>query len=455
MVTRPPMLAKLALTLAGWGLLTPIFSGYFNGLILLFWLVLIFFRKDPSATNQTAQNMSYVAAPLHWGILCLILTQVLSSSLCFFYGPIAQPIGKFASSNAHIIVKWGILWVVYYQSMYSMVARRWDPTQMGPWILFAVFVHFIYCMFQRSTGIDWTHGLSGHLGPHRFAYGVFRISGWHSHPLTLAYNLMLIVVAGFSLAFPTSINMSRRLRLSWAGIAFLSMIILLFSGSRFVIMVFPLGFLILEFRKLRAYFWQIIGAALIGFLVLWFEGSLWGRFLELFDSNIPFTTRFTRIAYWQVHWRMFLENPWTGVSIAGSAQALKQYWPQEYLHIEILPAHNIFIQTLADSGLIGFAGLITFFVFFCISAYRGRQIFGKGTGLEWMILLTILVGFVQNNLRDSEYMMALWYLTSLLIVRVSLCALGQGPSSDILRKSFHNTTPELQHDRQPDQNYKS
>ena len=266
---------------------------------------------------------------------------------------------------------------------------------------------------------------------------------------------MLIVVAGFSLAFPLSINMSRRLRLSWAGIAFLSMIILLFSGSRFVIMVFPLGFLILEFRKLRAYFWQIIGAALIGFLVLWFEGSLWGRFLELFDSNIPFTTRFTRIAYWQVHWRMFLENPWTGVSIAGSAQALKQYWPQEYLHIEILPAHNIFIQTLADSGLIGFAGLITFFVFFGISAYRGRQILGKGTGLEWMVLLTILVGFVQNNLRDSEYMMALWYLTSLLIVRVSLCALGHGPSSDILRKSLHNTTPELHHDRQPDQNYKS
>ena len=449
------MLAKLALTLAGWGLLTPIFSGYFNGLILLFWLVWIFVKKDSSATNQAVQNMSYVAAPLHWGIAFLILAQVLSCSLCFFYGPIAQPIGKFISTNVHIAVKWGLLWAVYYQSMHSMVARRWDPTQMGPWILFAVFVHFIYCMIQRSTGIDWTHGLSGQLGPHRFAYGVYRISGWHSHPLTLAYNLMLIVVAGFFLAFPLATKMSRGLRLSWAGIALLSMIILLFSGSRFVIMVFPLSFLILEFKKLRAYIWQITGTGLILFLVLRFEGSLWGRFLELFDPSVPLATRFSRIAYWQAHWRMFLEHPWTGVSIAGSAQALKQYWPQEYMHIEILPAHNIFIQTLADSGFLGFTGLIAFFVFFGISAYRGRQILGRSTGLEWMILLTILVGFVQNNLRDSEYMMALWYLTSLLIVRVSLCTLGQGPSSDTLIGSLHNTSPESHHDRQSNQNYQS
>jgi O-antigen ligase len=207
------------------------------------------------------------------------------------------------------------------------------------------------------------------------------------------------------------------------------MITLLFTGSRFVILAFPVALVLLEWRRIKAYAWQILCLLLVSGGILWWEGSVTGRFAELFDPSIPFSVRWSRVVYWQVHWRVFVDHPWFGVTMAGMKETLKQYWPVEYASLEILPAHNIFLQTLADSGVLGALGLIGFLISFWISSRRARRVLGRSSGLEWMLTLTIIVGLVQNNLRDSEYLMALWYLSSVLIVRAALVSLGRGDES--------------------------
>lgn len=449
---QPPLLAKLALTLAGWGLLTPIFSGYFNGFILLCWLVWIFGRKEVAHQSSATRTMAYIAAPIHWGVASVIVFQLVSSLLGFFCSPYASSIEKTLSVSAHTAIKWGLLWFVFYRSMYAVVERRWDPTKIGPWVLFAMTVHFIYCMVQRRTGIDWTHGLAGHLGPHRFAYGVYRISGWHSHPLSLAYNLMLIAAASACLSLKLGSNVSRMINTIWSAVSLIAILTLLFSGSRFVILVFPLAFLMLEFKRLRAHLWRVGTCFFLVGLLLMGEGSLKGRFLELFDPAIPITSRFSRLPYWEVHWRLFWDHPWVGVTIPGVANALKAYWPPEYAQIEILPAHNIYLQTLADSGLVGFMGLVGFILSLALAAQRARLFLGAQSGLEWMLVLTLIVGMMQNNLRDSEYLMAFWYLTSLLIARMGYSTLGAADTSDRIEGSPLNPILVSPHDRQSDQN---
>lgn len=447
-----PLISKVALILAGWGLLTPIFSGYFNGIFLLGWLIWAFFREKNVIPPASERAVSYIARPMEIGIILVVCSHILSAIGGYFWSPFAPSLGKVLSPIQHLLLKWGLLWVVYFNSMRLMVRKNWDPSKVGSWLLVAMVVHFLYCMVQRSTGIDWTHGFSGHLESNRFAYGVYRISGWHSHPLTLAYNLMLISASAAYIAIMMGDGLSFSLRVCWGAVSCFALLTLLFTGSRFVLLVFPVTLFLLEWRRIRAYVWQISSFLLVAGVVLWWEGSFKGRFAELFDPSIPFSVRWSRVVYWQVHWRVFLDHPWFGVTMGGMRDALKQYWPAEYSNLEILPAHNIFLQTLADSGVIGAFGLVGFLISFWISSRRAYRVLGRSSGLEWMLTLTIIVGLVQNNLRDSEYLMALWYLSSVLIVRAALVSLGRGDDSVKIKK--HLSIPHFDsiHDGQSNKN---
>jgi uncharacterized membrane protein YhaH (DUF805 family) len=107
---------------------------------------------------------------------------------------------------------------------------------------------------------------------------------------------------------------------------------------------------------------------------------------------------------------------------------------------------------LADSGVVGATGLVAFLVGLGLSARRARNVLGRNSGLEWMLALTVIVGMVQNNLRDSEYLMALWYLSSILIVRAALVGLGRGEISDKVEEHPSISHLDSIHDRQPDKN---
>jgi O-antigen ligase len=417
----------------------PIFSGYFVGLCLWLWLAWRSNWRFGVITSKTGfwhsvapcgeedkeffERVSSLLRPIHYGIVTFVVLSLISVLISSYFGDYAQPLSKALKPWAHQVVKNGVLWFVLSTALVAAVRKGFRPQNiLWPLAVWLV-VLAIYVTVQRSTGIDWVHGLSARLPPTRYAYGVYRISGLMGHPLSLSYNLMLLCL--FAGAFVVDAKKSAAcsiLRSPWLVIGGLSLYMLLISGSRFPLGVIAVTILVGQGRTVFRALWRykfVTVLAVVGLcLFLWLEGSVIGRFAELFDQTVPLTQRFQRLVFWQVHSQMALDHPFSGVGLAGYDQARVAYYTAVGQHDNMYTAHNIFLQILADSGIWGFAGLLFFLVGFQISAKRARKL-GAGLALSLILIGTLLSGLMQNNLRDSEYLFALWFLLAWGVVHAA------------------------------------
>ena len=83
---------------------------------------------------------------------------------------------------------------------------------------------------------------------------------------------------------------------------------------------------------------------------------------EITDDNFAVLER---LAHWQVGWRMFEDRPWTGVGIGNYGTEYERYAPAHWYEA-LGHAHNIFINFLAETGILG----LTAFLLFWLSALR-------------------------------------------------------------------------------------
>lgn len=70
---------------------------------------------------------------------------------------------------------------------------------------------------------------------------------------------------------------------------------------------------------------------------------------EITDENFAVLER---MAHWQAGWRMFEDHPWLGVGIGNYAVAYPAYAPPHWYE-PLGHAHNIFINFLAETGILG------------------------------------------------------------------------------------------------------
>jgi len=84
--------------------------------------------------------------------------------------------------------------------------------------------------------------------------------------------------------------------------------------------------------------------------------------IEITDDNFA---ALERLAHWQVGWRMFEEHPWIGVGIGNFAPEYEHYAPAHWYE-PLGHAHNIFINFMAETGILGLAA----FLLFWLSAFR-------------------------------------------------------------------------------------
>ena len=142
-----------------------------------------------------------------------------------------------------------------------------------------------------------------------------------------------------------------------------------------------------------------------------------GRFSEVFSQTSPLTTRFPRLVFWQIHWQIFTDQPWFGATMAGLDDALTAYYTAAGYHDNMYTAHNLVLQSLADTGAVGFSGLAWWFLALFVARRRLSRLLGSAQGIGYLAAGTALCALMQNNLRDSAYVYALWYFLSLLIVQ--------------------------------------
>lgn len=280
-------------------------------------------------------------------------------------------------------------------------------------LLLASVVLGIYMLGQRTWGWDWIHGFQAKIGEHRFAYGVYRASGLMGHPLSLAYNCMLLALVSFAQGL-WILRRERQQGWIWLLISAVNLGLIALTGSRYpLVLTVSLMVLAILIHTRLGNLQNILGLGLLAFVMIsgifLFDPVMMGRIEELLDPNVPLEQRFDRWIFWKVHLQIFTDHPWLGTGLANYDRLLLDYYDQAgYTHIERkYTAHNILLQTLADSGLVGSLALLVIFgvlfraAFFTLKAFRHQ-------GFLLIALGTLFGGLLQNTLRDSEYLYALW-----------------------------------------------
>jgi putative inorganic carbon (HCO3(-)) transporter len=176
---------------------------------------------------------------------------------------------------------------------------------------------------------------------------------------------------------------------------------------------------VLSVRDLRLRL-GLIGAALIGALALSRVPFVAARLAHQFDPHQ--STLVLRVAIWSFTLRMLRDRPLFGAGISGYQTVMAHYRPR-YLHAEPY-AHNIFLTTWSELGLLGLAAFVVIFFGLLWRAWRSL---GSASEMYRPLLWGIFgawVVFGIHGLVDSPYWkndlsLEFWIVAALEVVAIA------------------------------------
>ena len=383
----------------------------FTGLLLLNFI----FRKRWRGFSLLDGEGTY----LFFGVLALFCSTWLVAFLQYFIDG-THSFLQVLSANWHLTGKLCTRGILIYWFFKSAYQRGWRLDIVLPYLLFFLLLCDAYGLLQMITGVDITHGLYSKLPPNRFNYGFYRVSGATGHPVTLGYSALLLGLTLVYLWLGSEVG-TRRRQLTFYCL-FSTCLLLLLTQTRWAVLVLVfcgLCFFISELKRGAAAGKKAFGKAwkwLLGLTVcIVLSSGLVGRFTELLDSR-PLVEKIPRLTFWKVHWGAFLDNPLIGLGIVNRKDGIMDYYNlsgYNYLGKKY-NAHNVFLQWLADSGVLGSLGLVALLVGVSMAASKVGQ---ERSSPCWIFVVgTLLAGLLQNTFRDSEFVFAFWVCLSIILL---------------------------------------
>jgi hypothetical protein len=336
---------------------------------------------------------------------------LIFTALCGFSCMMAYILGNHQGKDLvrgylHFLAKNPVMWFAYL-SFYWRFASQ-DKSRLYFARSFALFslINLFYCLLQRSFGIDWIHGFSAILPDNRLSNGVYRVSGFLGHPLTLGYCLALASLAGLGIG---GVCLRKQEKIAWQLGAAAALIVVLISGSRGPQIVMLIGLSALFPVSVLAKYWKstLFLAPVLALMAV--KYGIFSRFYELSTANLGGDMRMT---HWMVYWRIFKDHFLFGIGPAGQDAAISAYYFSLSASDNIKLAHNAFLQYGAEYGLFGVVGLCVVIAAWIRLALRTVVI--RRTLLV-VILATLLGALTQNNLQDSEYVLSFTIWLMLLV----------------------------------------
>ncbi len=146
-----------------------------------------------------------------------------------------------------------------------------------------------------------------------------------------------------------------------------------------------------------------------------------------------------RLDIWRTAWHMWLDHPWLGVGIQNYKFAYFRYASHlpsvHYIMVKAMVAHNTYIETVVESGIIGFglfAALLSSTIFKLARARRAYARLSNGDlAVAASMLLISLAGFMVGGVFLSTMpKKALWFLLGLAAGRTQTGPAAAGRLSD-------------------------
>ncbi len=326
----------------------------------------------------------------------------------------------------HLGVKYILIWLVF--SRYWI--RIFDDQYLFKCFAFSyaglAFVHLIYCILQRYIGIDWSHGVGAFLPQGRFAYGVYRISGFMGHPLTMGYCQAIAAVSCFGFF---NVASTRAEKFAWLISTICAGLVVALSGSRGPQLAAALGVIAsMPYLFWRRHLVRVLGAVISG-AILGVYFNIFDRFFEIFQYGAGGDMR---SVHWQVFWQIFVDNPIFGLGPTAPREAISAYYIALGASDNIRLAHNSWLQFAAEFGVLGLMASVYWFLGWLRFAGLMHTLRRSARGL----VIAIFIGtLTQNNLQDSEFLFAIAIWGILIAVRevcVNDSRLGNARDEDLV-----------------------
>ncbi len=307
----------------------------------------------------------------------------------------------------HTLVKYGLLWFFASGFIWITVSQTRYVHVVLRALIWVSAINFFYCLAQRQFGINWVKGFDAFLPSNRFAYDVYRVSGFTSHPLTLGYQLCVLLVFSMGLALSRRFSdFERKLCLTSALLFFMTILI---SGSRGPQVVALVSLFFVTIGSLgRRSLKVVLPVAFIMILV-----GLWAGAFERFFEIGALGSGDRRLLDWKAYTKAFFEHPFLGLGPAGFAQAILAYYDGGLANDNIRLAHNMFLQVAGELGLVGLLGLCAWMMSWvlCVRRLESRQYRYSFLGFFVVMLLS---SCTQNSLRDSGVLFTLTICSMIL-----------------------------------------
>lgn len=216
-------------------------------------------------------------------------------------------------------------------------------------------------------------------------------------------------------------TLTKKVRYGLLFLTFLSMIALLFNGTRGAWLAVPVclvlyGLIYLR-KKPKLVLSLILVFCMLGSMI-YFVPAIENRFNSIGDLK----ANSERLLLWQSAIHMFLDHPLTGIGAGNFKQVYqKQYISPLAKEPGLMHAHNDYLHSLAETGIIGFLGFITLFgylLYFMVKHYK------KDSNLWALIGFLVIINFLVQGLTEYNFSAAVlirlfWFEMGLVMAGLS------------------------------------
>lgn len=226
---------------------------------------------------------------------------------------------------------------------------------------------------------------------------VQRVVGLSNNPMVFAGLLCIVIPITLINFFNTDFNRARRL-IYFFGFLFFSFALLLnATRGAWIAMAVAVAIILIFAKNTVA---RIISLLAIIFLCMNFfinNSYFENRILSITSMQ----ANSERILIWESSKNMFFDHPITGVGLGNYTEQYQNiYISQQAKEPYLRNAHNIYLQFLAENGIIGFMGFSYLFYKIIIASIRN---FRKTQNLYALTGLVITFGFLLHGLTECVF----------------------------------------------------
>ncbi|MBP2654170.1 MAG: polymerase [Firmicutes bacterium] len=248
--------------------------------------------------------------------------------------------------------------------------------------------------------------------------GDFKAKAFSAHSMIFAGYLIQMIPLAAVIGLKSNL-LGKRAHALMIGAITLSMVALVFNGTRGAWIAIAVTFIVYGLLNLKRDFKAIAGilAVLMIFGVLFASNNqIKERFNSIADMSNQSNSE--RVLMWRSAWNMFLDHPITGVG-AGN-------YPKQYQTRYILPEakermqghpHNNFLNTMAETGIVGCLAFVYMFGYILVYFFRRRGGDNEGGIMAmaaFLVTVSLLVqGMTEYNYGDSAVIRMYWFIIGL------------------------------------------